>query len=208
MAIVLYHPESYFITSQLIESAIEQDDCSKQGVLYAMTTKKNTPRAKHKKNTIYTEDPIYNNRDYHFDWGLFGQTLKRLRIEANLTQDDLAAITGIPSAMISQFETAYKSKFQNTPKHPNQDQLVCLLRALNVDANTLFASNLAMPIMSERDRAVESLVDGFRSLIKQSELYAHYDETPGKDMTEKLANSRLYFEPWSEKSVAEKKPEN
>ena len=173
-----------------------------------MARKKTAPRAKHKKNIVYTEDPIYNNRDYHFDWGLFGQTLKRLRLEADLTQDDLSAITGIPSAMISQFENAYKSRFQNTPKHPNQDQLVCLLRALNVDANTLFAGNLAMPVMSERDRAVESLVDGFRSLIKQSELYAHYDETPGKDMTEKLAHSGFYFEPWAETSVAEKDPEN
>ena len=173
-----------------------------------MAMKKTAPRAKHKKNTVYTEDPIYNNRDYHFDWGIFGQTLKRLRLEADLTQDDLSAITGIPSAMISQFETAYKSRFQNTPKHPNQDQLVCLLRALNVDANTLFAANLAMPVMSERDRAVEVLVEGFRTLLKRSELYAHYDETPGKDMTEKIMNRRIYFEPWAETSVAEKKPKN
>ena len=110
--------------------------------------------------------------------------------------------------MISQFETAYKSRFQNTPKHPNQDQLVCLLRALNVDANTLFAANLAMPVMSERDRAVEVLVEGFRTMLKRSELYAHYDETPGKDMTEKIMNRRIYFEPWTETSVAEKKPKN
>ena len=154
-----------------------------------MARKKTAPRAKHKKNTVYTEDPIYNNRDYHFDWGLFGQTLKRLRLEADLTQDDLSAITGIPSAMISQFETAYKSRFQNTPKHPNQD-------------------HLAMPVMSERDRAVEVLVEGFRTLLKRSELYAHYDEAPGKDMTEKIENSRLYFEPWADTSVAEKKPES
>lgn len=173
-----------------------------------MAMKKTAPRVKHKKNTVYTEDPIYNNRDYHFDWSIFGQTLKRLRLEADLTQDDLSAITGIPSAMISQFETAYKSRFQNTPKHPNQDQLVCLLRALNVDANTLFAANLAMPVMSERDRAVEVLVEGFRTLLKRSELYAHYDEAPGKDMTEKIENSRLYFEPWADSSVAEKKPES
>ena len=45
-------------------------------------------------------------------------------------------------------------------------------------------------------------------MLKRSELYAHYDETPGKDMTEKIVNSRLYFEPWAETSVAEKKPEN
>ena len=169
-----------------------------------MTRKKTAPRAKHKKNIVYTEDPIYNNRDYHFDWGLFGETLKRLRLEADLTQEDLSAITGIPSA----FENAYKSRFQNTPKHPNQDQLVCLLRALNVDANTLFAANLALPVMSERDRAVEVLVEGFRTMLKRSELYAHYDETPGKDMTEKIVNSRLYFEPWADTSVAEKKPES
>ena len=54
-----------------------------------MAMKKTAPRAKHKKNTVYTEDPIYNNRDYHFDWGIFGQTLKRLRLEADLTQDDM-----------------------------------------------------------------------------------------------------------------------
>ena len=59
--------------------------------------------------------------------------------------------------------------------------------------------------MSERDRAVEVLVEGFRTLIKRSELYTHYDETPGKDITEKIANSRLYFEPWADTSVAEKK---
>ena len=52
-----------------------------------MATKKTAPRAKHKKNIVYTEDPIYNNRDYHFDWGLFGETLKRLRLEADLTQE-------------------------------------------------------------------------------------------------------------------------
>lgn len=172
-----------------------------------MARKKTAPRAKHKKNIVYTEDPIYNNRDYHFDWGIFGQTLKRLRLEADLTQEDLSAITGIPSAMISQFETAYTSRL-NTPKHPNQDQLVCLLRALKVDANTLFAANLAMPVMSERDRAVEVLVEGFRTMLKRSELYAHYDETPGKDMTEKIMNRRIYFEPWTETSVAEKKPKN
>lgn len=34
-----------------------------------MARKKTAPRAKHKKNIVYTEDPIYNNRDYHFDWG-------------------------------------------------------------------------------------------------------------------------------------------
>ena len=154
-----------------------------------MAMKKTAPRAKHKKNTVYTEDPIYNNRDYHFDWGIFGQTLKRLRLEADLTQDDLSAI-----------------KRNGCIKIVNQ--LVCLLRALNVDANTLFAANLAMPVMSERDRAVEVLVEGFRTLLKRSELYAHYDEAPGKDMTEKIENSRLYFEPWAETSVAEKKPEN
>lgn len=74
-----------------------------------MARKKTAPRAKHKKNIVYTEDPIYNNRDYHFDWGLFGETLKRLRLEADLTQEDLSAITGIPSAMISQFENAIKA---------------------------------------------------------------------------------------------------
>ena len=65
-----------------------------------------------------------------------------------------------------------------------------------------------MPVMSERDRAVEVLVEGFRTMLKRSELYAHYDETPGKDMTEKIMNRRIYFEPWTETSVAEKKPKN
>ena len=65
-----------------------------------------------------------------------------------------------------------------------------------------------MPVMSERDRAVEVLVEGFRTLLKRSELYAHYDEAPGKDMTEKIENSRRYFEPWADTSVAEKKPES
>ena len=45
-------------------------------------------------------------------------------------------------------------------------------------------------------------------MLKRSELYAHYDETPGKDMTEKIMNRRIYFEPWTETSVAEKKPKN
>ncbi len=165
------------------------------------------PRAKHKNNTVYTEDPIYNNRDYHFDWGMFGKTMKQLRIAAHLTQDDLAAITGISSSMISQFETAYQSKSQNGPKHPNQDQLVCILHALNVDPNTLFASTISIPSMSERDRAVEELVEDFRSMLKRSDFYTHYQEQHEEDETTPDDPKKLYFEEWHEKNVAERMPE-
>lgn len=165
-----------------------------------------SPRAKHKENTVYTEDPIYNNRDYHFDWQRFGKTMKRLRLEAHLTQDDLAAITGISSSMISQFENAYQSKHQSGPKHPNQDQLVCILHALKVDANALFESNLSMPTMSERDQAVEELVDEFRLMLKQSEFYLHYDEAARQDVKKKASQGTLYFKSWREKDIAERRP--
>lgn len=164
-----------------------------------------SPRAKHKENTVYTEDPVYNNRDYRFDWQRFGKTMKRLRLEAQLTQDDLAAITGISSSMISQFENAYQSKQQAGPKHPNLNQLVCILHALKVDANALFESNLSMPTMSERDQAVEELVDEFRLMLKQSEFYLHYDEA-ARPRAKKKGQGTLYFESWKEKDVAERKP--
>ena len=167
-----------------------------------------SPRAKHKENTVYPEDPIYNNRDYHFDWQRFGKTMKRLRLEAHLTQDDLAAITGISSSMISQFENAYQSKQQRTPKHPNQDQLICILHALKVDANALFESNLSMPSMSERDQVVEELVNEFRLMLKQSEFYMHYDETTRQDEKKEERQGTLYFKSWKEKAVAERKPEH
>ena len=165
-----------------------------------------SPRAKHKENTVYTEDPIFNNRDYHFDWERFGKTMKRLRLEAQLTQDDLAAITGISSSMISQFENAYQSKQQSTPKHPNQDQLVCILHALKVDANALFESNLTMPTMSERDQAVEELVNEFRLMLKQSDFYTHYDESQASASKKRDPQEKLYFKAWQEKAVAERKP--
>lgn len=160
-------------------------------------------RAKHKENTVYTEDPFYNNRDYHFDWKLFGRTLKRLRVDAHLTQEDLACITGISSSMISQFENAYQSKYQSSPKHPNQEQLICILHALRVDANALFAAHLSTPAMSERDRAVEELVDQFRTVIKQSDFYLHYDEHHIHAPANPYPKKSDYMH-WAERIVAEK----
>lgn len=162
-----------------------------------------TSRAKHKENTVYTEDPVYNNRDYRFDWKLFGKTLKRLRVDAHLTQEDLACITGISSSMISQFENAYQSKYQSSPKHPNQEQLICILHALKVDANALFAAHLTAPAMSERDRAVEELVDQFRTVLKQSDFYQHYDEKTIHTASD-LYTKKSDYMPWTERVVAEK----
>ncbi len=162
------------------------------------------PRVKHKENTVYTEDPVYNNRDYHFDWKLFGRTLKRLRVDAHLTQEDLAAITGISSSLISQFENAYRGKYQATPKHPNQEQLICLLHALHADANALFSPHLSTPVMSARDRAVEDLVNQFRTILKQSDMYLHYDEKRIHELPNPHAE-KSYYTKWYETAIAEQK---
>lgn len=120
-------------------------------------------RAKHGKT--YTEDPIYNNSNYVFDWKIVGKNLSRRRLELGMTQQDLSDLTGIPTMMISQFEN------NTNGKHPSNKHLVILMHALNIDANTIYSGNIDSGSLNKTDQYLNELMHNIKAELYKSELY-------------------------------------
>ncbi|SFG54500.1 helix-turn-helix domain-containing protein [Oribacterium sp. WCC10] len=142
-------------------------------------------RAKHKQT--YTEDPIYNNLSYRFDWKIVGKNIARRRLELGYTQQDLSDITGIPSVMISQFENNLSGK------HPNNSQLVILMHALKMDANAIYNGNIDTATMTKTDRNLLELIDNIRAEIYKSELYKGAQENDRRNTPKPLGLKHIGY---------------
>ncbi len=120
-------------------------------------------RAKHGKS--YSEDPVYNNSNYVFDWKIVGKNISRRRLELGMTQQDLSDLTGIPTMMISQFEN------NTNGKHPSNKHLVILMHALNIDANTIYSGNIDPELSTITDKYIIELMSSIKSELYNSNLY-------------------------------------
>lgn len=156
-------------------------------------------RAKHIKT--YTEDPIYNNASYRFDWKILGKNIARRRLELGYTQQDLSDITGIPAVMISQFENNLNGK------HPNNSQIVILMHALNMDANAIYSGNADSGTLSTTDKNLAELMENIRAEIYKSEIYKSAQINDRRNIPKPLGLKQSeYTSP--ERGVAERSTDN
>ena len=154
-------------------------------------------RAKHIKT--YTEDPVYNNSSFQFDWKKLGRNIARRRLEMGFTQQDLSDITGIPAVMISQFENNLNGK------HPNNSQIVILMHALKMDANAIYSGNADVASLSQTDKNMLELLDNIRAEIVKSELYKSAEKNDERSKPKSLGKTSIEYNP-PERDVAEPKP--
>ena len=156
-------------------------------------------RAKHIKN--YTEDPIYNNTSFRFNWKILGKNIARRRLELGYTQQDLSDITGIPAVMISQFENNLNGK------HPNNSQIVILMHALRMDANAIYSGNADSATLSTTEKNLAELMENIRAEIFKSDIYKSAQVNDRRNIPKSLGiihNERTdYSEP--NQDVAERK---
>ena len=153
-------------------------------------------RAKSEK--VYPEDPIYNSKNYKFDWTVLCKNIERRRLELNLTQINLSEITGIPSGRISQFETYPKSN-----KHPNYNEIVILMHALKMDANAMYDGILDIDSLSKTEKNLNELIKNISAEIARSELYESALENDKRHISKPLSVSPLKYNA-PDSNVAEK----
>lgn len=68
----------------------------------------------------------------------FGEKIKKLRIERNLTQKQLAEMTGVAISAISSYESGYR--------YPSYDVLISLARIFHVSTDYLLGLDKLMTI--------------------------------------------------------------
>lgn len=141
-------------------------------------------RAKSEK--VYPEDPIYNSKNYKFDWTVLCKNIERRRLELNLTQINLSEITGIPSGRISQFETYPKSN-----KHPNYNEIVILMHALKMDANAMYDGIMDIDSLTNTEKNLKELIKNISTEIVRSELYESALENDKKYIPKPLSVAPL-----------------
>jgi len=151
-------------------------------------------RAKHTKT--FTEDPIYNNTNYKFDWTIVGKNLYRRRMELGMTQQDVSDCTGIPAKMISQYEN------NTNGKHPSHKHLVILMHALNVDPNTIYSGIVDSGTLSNTDKCLNELIRNIRASIIRSDLYK--DSLKYQDKFEPKSLGKISADITPQREVAER----
>ena len=115
---------------------------------------------------------------------IFGRRLKQLRDSRNWTQEHLASRAGLPSAMISHFETGRRQK-------PSADNLVKLANALEVTIDYLLGRTDKPQVASDRFAAafrglteassetVDNVLDVVKTLVERDQQRKERDGDKG-----------------------------
>lgn len=120
----------------------------------------------------------------------FGETLKKKRKEAKLSQEELAELAVVDGykytgAYISNIERGYDKNKKGEPTRPNKDLVIAMANVLNWDVNDALTSagHAPLPGSPQYEAQTNNLMEGFKESVQASGI---------DDIEDKEAQGRLF----------------